>query len=729
MIVVVKDSKYALKNDPYIVKDCAFFSTGTCKKCINKCENYLPITPSCENCEHEISCSKANLIKYCRKWNPTTKSEYINLIKNLTNINDTNSLPLNSFDDSDFKLSPNFITHCLDRIGMEPYPKQIQEASNFFIDICPKCTNPKYRNLYDEKLGNILDNVVFLEWGKCPRCKQTRNDIINKYPEYYWFDELCGVAGQRSGKSELVAMIASYVWEWYTKISSSSIAKYFGLSSATRLHMTFVALTYTQAKDTLWNPFSEYLRNGWWYKEYHKFLEDRSKQLGIDSVLKFDETSILYRHKNLQCAPLGPDKRTLRGRTRIFQAIDELGWFTGSKDAIKINPDEVYKALSNSLKTIRGASKRLRERKNFYHIPTGYSCNISSPHSARDGIMRLLYSSRKIKSIYAFHYPTWEMNPTFTREDFEEEFEKNELTARRDFGAFPPLTECPFISDITTLLKNVRQSKKNIFHYKLYTISNKKTNKQYVSAILNNIDHPGKPILLAIDCGHSNNSFAIVALSYNNNGQAIVEGSIEIKPMKGKPVNFNHVYKTVIKKIINRLNVIAVFFDRWQSLDLQSRIEDDFDGKVEAIQYSLKYSDFEFVRKKILGEQVLLPKPEIKKWDRILRGLEEYEDFFINRPISHLLLQMVTVQDSGRRVEKSGDLDDDIFRAMSLGIKFVFDDDYKIFLIQYVQDSVSKSLGIARGLSGGSSFTGLNLTKNTSVLAKNSMGTCKGLSK
>lgn len=600
----------------------------------------------------------------------------------------------------------------------------------------------KYKELKNKFQGNKLKNISKLD----PDLAKTIRFIGKRK---YFFSEITitektGVKdvydfhvpkyhsfignGFVNHNSELASQIASYVWHWYTKIGDSP-SKFYGLLNK-RLHMTFTALTFGQAKKNLWDPFYDYLKGSSWFTDLHKAMNSRCAELGIEPVIKFQDTFIFYKHKNLECAPAGPDKRVLRGPTRILMAIDELGWFTGSKSAIKINPDEVYNALSNSLTTIRGQHEYLRKLKGLFHIPSAYAINISSPSSARDKIMRLLYQSRKIKNIFSFHLPTWEMNPNLPRSHslFETEFQKNPKDANRDFGAFPPLTENPFISEIGPI-RDIAVKKKNIFDYRLVMIRSK-SGKQYVSLRLDKIIPRNRPLLIGVDAGRSGNAFAIVATSYNKHGQVILEGAIEVKPLPNLPVNFPDVYKHGLLPILKTQTVPALLVDQWQSIDLVDKVDEDFGDKTDAVRYSLKYGDFEDARQRLLGEQVVLPEPEIKSWKSILKGIEDYEEFFVGRPLSHLYLQLATVQDSGRRVEKSGDLDDDLFRALMLCVHFTFDekDGYKYELMSDA-DAIpygTETLGIVRGLSMGERVPSTKRLRTT--LSQTSMGLSVGLS-
>lgn len=699
-------------------RDCVYKTIGHCSK-KKRCADYMPITPSCSNCALK-KCVNAYTVPYCPEWEADEDSPFISLLADLADTETESNITLEC---QDLKPANNWLEHCLDHLNIEPYPRQLLEGSLFFNDICFYCSNPKYSMLYDQDMGNILDNITFLNKGVCPKCGRNRfQQIKSKKARTWvenpgWYEEMVGVAGQRGGKSQMFAMIASYIWQMYMCLEGSP-SRYFGLDAGTKLHMTFVALTFGQAKDTLWDPFSHYLRNSWWYKDYHAYIAEKCNEQGIDNVVRFEETFIQYKHKNLQCAPLGPDKRTLRGRTRFMMGIDELGWFSGGKDAVKLNPDEVYKALSNSLKTIRAASRNLRNRIQDPSIPTGYAVNISSPMSARDGIMRLLYKSRKIDTIHAFHIPTWEMNPTLTRDDFADDYAKDPVGANRDFGAFPPLTHSPYISEMSPMLENLT-AVKNLYNYTLVMTQNKNSNSTYVSCLLGKVKATNKPMLMAIDAGFSGNAFAITVTSLNHESQVVLEGAIEVKPVDNMTVNFVHVY-TEMKKIFKKHNIIAVFIDRWQSIDLAQKIEEDFE--IPCIRYSLTYKDFEIIRQKLLGHQVLLPRPENKlEWADIVKAVSDYEDFFLKKPFAHLLLQIATVQDSGRRVEKGSDLDDDIFRALALCIKFSYEEEYKFELLgAYTEDISTANKMIGYGYS-----TGNQLTTNKSHIKSSSFG-CVG---
>lgn len=125
-----------------------------------------------------------------------------------------------------------------------------------------------------------------------------------------------GVISHNSGKSQTVGgFLSPYLTHRMLKLQKP--AAYYGLTRNTVLHGTFVALTYVQAKDTLWTPFYGAISESKWFREYHALMRHYENKYG-ESLLKFNDTFVLYRHRGLTIYPAGPDKRILRGRTRYL---------------------------------------------------------------------------------------------------------------------------------------------------------------------------------------------------------------------------------------------------------------------------------------------------------------------------------------------------------------------------------------------------------------------------
>lgn len=669
-------------------KTCSYLERNLCEENVRKrnykpCEYWVYRKASCFNCSYFSGCLKeygeeVGSHYICENWQRKQKPKDYDPLQAVDAIlkSDFDTSVFELVDDSDLPLAPNFLDFCLNDLRLKPFPKQLEMGLKLFNDWCPICSKPNFiDNLFDESIDEILDNLQLLHYGKCPKCKKTRQDFYTaglQHPR----NELVAVLGQRSGKSAVSAMIARYILQKYLKLSNP--AKYFNLLPKSELHMTFVAITYNQAYDTIWTPFKSYGEESPWFNQYHELLDYYGQKYG-EEFYKDKDSFLVYRHKKIAAVPTGPDKRKLRGRSRIMAIVDELGWFDSNAESnkVKINADEIYKALDRSLRTIRsGSATKLAN--GHYNAPDAYHLAISSPSMAQDKIMRLLYQSRYDKYKVAFHFATWECNPQIKKEHLKHEFLNDPVGSERDYGANPPLANNPFISNYKTVVDCIDSSRMNLFKLKRIYIEDSYKDKTVAGKVLyaSNITHN---TVLALDCGFSKNAFGLALLHIERIGDQLLyvtDGVLEIRPEIGVTLNFPAIYNNVIKDIIDKCNVKLIVADRWESIDIIQRAKSDFNA-IEGERYSLSLEDFYEIRKHMVEKHVVLPKSEIDM-SKILKMDEEYEEFVKNRPVSHLYLQMLTVQESGRKLLKGeGGLDDDIFRAWSLGLIFLISKNYE----------------------------------------------------
>ena len=369
-------------------------------------------------------------------------------------------------DDRDFAKAPNFLEWAIGPkfLSTSILPKQIEIGSKLFAEYCPDCSRPGYIDiLFDQSIGQIKDNVVFLEHGVCPKCKQNRFDLIEDgklIPRH----ELVAAVGQRAGKSTLVAMLATYINHRFLKVPNIN-RSYNQASGITHLG-TFSALTLEQATNNLWEPFRGFMSNSPWFQQYHAFLRDQEKKNSTELLHEL-KTSVHYIHKRLKWAATGSQDRKMRGPTRIWASIDELGWMISDEtkpDLQNQNADAVYTALSNSLTTMRRKYSGIFSEENF-DMPPIVMANISSPSSSKDKIMRLVRDAVSNKKILAVHCPTWEANPDYDYSSLREEYAHlDEAVFMRDFGAEPPLAANPFLSEPSLVDKIAVGDKFDAFH-------------------------------------------------------------------------------------------------------------------------------------------------------------------------------------------------------------------------------------------------------------------------
>ena len=398
--------------------------------------------------------------------------------------------------------------------------------------------------------------------------------------------------------------------------------------------------------------------------DYHKMLDEVGTKYG-EELYRLKDSFVQYRHRKIKVYPAGPDKRVLRGRTRYLAGIDELGWFPNGADAIKLvklNADEVYKSLGNSLRTVRASANALM-RKGFNNVPTAYFINLSSPSSVRDKIMELVRKSMDSRKIFGIQLATWFANPKMPREEFEEEFARDPVGSMRDFGAQPPIANSPLISNVDSIVKAAAEKAKNPIQIK-YELNTASSGASTRYARIVALRDAGPPSVLAIDAGYSNNSFAISVGHKIDAKRNKIDLLIEIQPLPGVPLNYTHIFKKIVGPIIQRRNVVLITADRWNSIKLLQDAEEDHG--IEAKQYSLKYKDMVLFKDYFEAGQIKYPKPDWTMDEVLAYDQSKYPHCFARNPVEHFMLQCVTVQDTGTTVLKGDQLTDDLVRATML---------------------------------------------------------------
>ena len=185
-----------------------------------------------------------------------------------------------------------------------------------------------------------------------------------------------GIISHNSGKSHTVGTyLAPYHLHRLLKLQKP--AQFYGLSRTTMLQGTFAALTYTQAKDTLWTPFYGALLEGSWFKSYFGMLKHYENVYG-EKLYKLTDTFVDFRVRGLQYHPMGPDKRVMRGRCLRFNTIlNTSGGFLEASELIKKNgyhkvsglEMDSHKGRVKVSHTYKDKSETIRvETRNGYHI-------------------------------------------------------------------------------------------------------------------------------------------------------------------------------------------------------------------------------------------------------------------------------------------------------------------------------------------------------------------------
>lgn len=605
-------------------------------------------------------------------------------------LNDTAMVPKDiKIDDGDFPLAKNIYEWVSkDSFGgtvMTPFLEQLVWGVITFSEWCPLCSDNEYlfeTHKVDDSFTKFLSKIQLLENGVCPSCKGRRSHFVRSGLMNF-YQELAIQAGQRSGKTACVGgILTPYMTHRVLKMQKP--CDIYGIASSTMLHGTFCALTYSQAKETLWEFYYGTLCSSEWFKGYHGMLRYYEGRYG-QTLLKLNDTSVVYRPRNLMWYPAGPDKRILRGRTRIFGGVDEIGYFDNdaASNKVKTSAHHVYDALDASLLTVRGAAERLL-RSGFDDILTAYAMNVSSPASYTDKICSLVRQAKGSSTMYGVHAPTWKVNPDFPRDCkvIVDAYTRNPLDAERNFGANPPMSANPFLGNQSYIENAFSKKRKNQILILDVIKNRKKTNKANKWAEIIKCKQDTKPSLLTIDAGVAFNSFAITVLRPDEEtGKLRCTLMCEVLPEPGIPLNYTKMYDSLISPLIETRNVKVMLADRWNSLKILSDAEADHN--IVAEQYSLKYKDICFTRSHLEAGSLILPSRETEGplIELLDTDKDNYPHCFKGRPADHLALQMMTVQDVNFQVIKGDGLTDDLWRSLCLGVWGLSTDKYAELLV------------------------------------------------
>lgn len=414
---------------------------------------------------------------------------------------------------------------------------------------------------------------------------------------------------------------------------------------------------------------------------YHSFLDHWGNHYGTEFYRK-RSLFLKYWNRNLHIYPAAPSASVLRGDTRIFAAIDELGLFPMPSDRAKDDADETAEranakeavnSLESSLATVNKATRTLFNR-GMDHVPTPILFGLSSPKHVKDMVMRRyrLTKTEEGKKIFlGSHLATWEVNPNLPRNDpfIVGKFTADPIGAMRDFGAQPPRTTATFVPP-THIIKERYPfiGPKNALKLE-YEFSEEEVWGKLTNAFANKNKFP---TIMAMDAGAVNNSFSIAAIGIDpeHDFKIRVPALVEVIPRDGLVINFNRMYKNVLLPFSKAMNCQVWLADRWGSIELLSRAKDEIKG-LGVKQRSLRPADFESFLQVLWNTNLVLPQLALED-AREIRALEvdDYRPVFMNKPVHHLLHQFLTVQSGagGSCPEKAEGLTDDNFRAVALGV-------------------------------------------------------------
>src|SRR5688572_6358280 len=164
-------------------------------------------------------------------------------------------------------------------------------VKEFFELRCPVCNHPDVAGAHavpSDSWGlsrDVLESEVLLVWtpryedDACPKCGTTRAEFVER-GLFHNYRVLNGIIGQRSGKSSTLGLIGTYMEHVALTIHlthENGIHGYLGIPAGDLLHMTFVASTDTQSKETIWAKYRGYRALSPWFRRYVPWVKAQEK--------------------------------------------------------------------------------------------------------------------------------------------------------------------------------------------------------------------------------------------------------------------------------------------------------------------------------------------------------------------------------------------------------------------------------------------------------------------
>jgi hypothetical protein len=561
---------------------------------------------------------------------------------------------------------------------------------------------PIEREFYNKAL-NILRHVLTTRFAKIVKTTRSK-ERVPVYdlcvPNHEWF-----VAnGLHSHNSVLTGHLIGY--NIHRLICTGDPAAYYGLLPGTVLTCILTATTMQNAERNLYTPMRNMFTMMPWFVNFTNWCKERENELGVELV-KVRESFTFFRYGGLDIRVLSPDRRRIRGSTSFATATDELGHFDvddGKDSKVRASGLEVYSALSTSLTNVLGAAARMRnEGENDVVFPCSHA--ISSPFSKTDPIMTLYNQQKDRDDTLTYIIPTWKFNPNLTYEMCKDI--ALPATFMRDYGCEVSDVTGSFVGQPEAIY-DLCLDQSNAVKTLPETFTSR-SGAKYTIAKLHIKSAASEDMVtgLALDYGWKNNSYAFTIFSieqdesdedeieedaedqeleeaddevYDEEGEGeeddaeedsddedldtyrvILHAIGEVMPTNDNPIHFTQMVRHVLYPLIENFNVKVVVSDRWQTLQTQQDVMDEFG--IEAFPLTPKIRDFQIFREALFAQSILLPRCEYSLQEII--SMQAPSDF-AGRPVAHLIRQILSVKETPKTVEKGLPFSDDLFRVAVL---------------------------------------------------------------
>jgi len=288
----------------------------------------------------------------------------------------------------------------------------------------PKLSARQLRACYKVLYG--VSFKKFLKFSKEKR-KRYKTRLWEKGKVKYNINVL--LWGKGSGKDTISSIIICYLV--YTLLCLKNAQKYFGMPVGESIDMINVAYSSQQAREVFFEKFKQRVLHWRWLDEKYpikqsgKYLNESADtgdgivKIGVNGILFPSFIRVFSRHS---------EQESSEGLNLIAWVADEIAAFSDSSK--KHNGKKMF----NMLRT----SAHSRFPGDFRGLAISY------PRFDDDPIMWLYDLCQKVKNFFGDKGSTWEINPTKTKEDFEEERILDPEDYAQKYMCIPPKTQDAF---------------------------------------------------------------------------------------------------------------------------------------------------------------------------------------------------------------------------------------------------------------------------------------------
>lgn len=523
-------------------------------------------------------------------------------------------------------------------------------------------------------------------------------------PQHEWF-----VAnGVRSHNSVLTGHLIGY--PIHRLICTGDPAAYYGLLPGTVLTCILTATTMQNAERNLYTPMRNMFEKMPWFVNFTAWCKEREAELGVE-LIKVRESFTFFRYGGLDIRVLSPDRRRIRGSTSFATAVDEAGHFDEDEDKVRAGGLEVYSALSTSLTNVLGAAARMRnEGENDVIFPCSHA--ISSPFNKTDPIMTLYNQQKDRDSALTYIIPTWKFNPNLTYEMCRDI--ALPATFMRDYGCVVADVTGSYVGQPEALYDLCLEQSNAVKTIPEVFTSRSGAKFTVANLAIKSAAGEGMVTGLALDMSWKNNAYTFIIFHIEKDEEyqededeedddeaeftdadddadyddddadaddegegddegeeedaenldaytVVVDAIGEVQPSDDKPIHFTQMVRRVLYPLIEAFNVQVVLSDRWQTLQTQQDVMDEFG--IEAFTLTPKLREFQTFRESLFAQSFLLPRCEYTLHEIVsMQGPAD----FAGKPVAHLIRQILTVKETPKTVEKGLPFSDDLFRVCVL---------------------------------------------------------------